>query len=171
MANETSPLAKVLSTVGFFAGLVIGWNATQNGWAALICGVVVAGLGSFVGNILHKLLVIAVSLLLAFGTAYVRHAVFTGIRESRRQYSTSTPLPTYEKPDATPRTARVIAARAELRSKPSGRDAPGNTLVGEAAYGQTLTLLSSAYVGRGWYHVRHGELGEGWVHGNDIEFE
>jgi uncharacterized protein YgiM (DUF1202 family) len=164
-------LVKLLSTIGFFTGLTIGWNSTQNGWAALVCGVIIAGLGAFAGKVVHKLLVIAVSLLLAFGSAYMRHAVFKGLYKNGQQYSTSSPRTTYEKPDATPTRARVIAANANLRSKPGDGTGSGNRLVGTVALGQRLDVLAPKYVGKGWYHVRHLELGEGWVHGNDIEFE
>ena len=173
MADQTHPLGRLLGTIGFFTGLLFGWSSTQNGWAALVCGVVVACIGAYVGNLLHRLLAITLSLVLALGSAWVRYEFFKILRESRPPGSTLryTPPTSYETHAAQPSRARVIVAKANLRAGPSDGSDPDNRVVGTVTFGERLELLSADYVGRGWYHVRHPEPGEAWVHGNCIEFE
>jgi hypothetical protein len=171
--NEATPLGKLFGIVGFISGFVIGWNGSQNFWAAVICGLIVAGLGVAVGNFLHKLLVVTVSVALMLGTSYCRSQVFDTIRNGPRQsLATTAPAAPSKAVNAAPASAKVIVQRANLRPKPSGADTRDNTPLAQLELGETLVLLSPVHDGRGWYRVRHPGTGyEGWIHGNNIEFE
>jgi hypothetical protein len=171
--NEPTPLGKLFGVVGLVTGFMVGWNSSQNFMAALICGLIVGGLGVAAGNLVHKILIITISILLTIGTSYCRHEVFRVIRESPQQSQPGRQSPTIsEKPDVTPKSARVIAQRANLRSKPDSSAAPDNKPLLELEMGERLVLLSPYHDGRGWYHVQHDRTGqEGWIHGNNIEFE
>lgn len=171
--NQQTPLGNFFGFVGFVTGCVIGWNSTQNFWAAIICGLIVGGLGVAVGNFVQKLLIITVSILLTIGTSYCRQEVFRAVSDSSRQSPATRQAPTFsQQPEVRPTSAKVIVLRANLRPKPSGSNGPDNKPLMELETGESLSLLSPDHDGRGWYHVRHLGTGlEGWIHGNNIEFE
>ncbi len=170
-SNQTS-LGNLFGVVGFITGCAIGWNGTQNFWAAVICGLIVAGLGVAVGNLVQKVLIIAVSILLTIGTSYCRHQVLTVIRNGPSQGQTTGQATAAGRSVTTPTSARVIVRVANLRPTPSASNAPGNEPLLKLGKGDTLQLVSPNHDGNGWYQVRHSVTGaEGWIHGNNIEFE
>jgi hypothetical protein len=180
MKEEPPVLVKWLGTIGLVTGFIIGWNGTQNFWAAAICALIVASLGAYIGKVLHRILIIAMSILIAVGSSYVRSTVtnvmLAGVRDSQQQSQTLRPKATTSSSDKTqkavPANARVIAQRANLRPKPSATDEPDNMPIIEMERGERLEIRSTGYVGNGWYSVRHYGTGQvGWVHGNNIEFE
>jgi hypothetical protein len=77
--QESTSLGRIIGVVGFITGFVVGWNVSQNGWFALLVGFIFWAIGVAVGNLITKILVIAVYIALAFGTAYIRHAVFDAV--------------------------------------------------------------------------------------------
>lgn len=171
--DEPTPLGKLFGIVGLITGFMFGWNSTQNFWAALICGLIVAGLGVATGNFLHKLLIITISILLMIGTSYCRREVFNAVRDGSRQSVATRPPPALsDTVKLTPTSARVIVQTANLRPKPSSGDTRDNKPLVQVEIGEPLELLSPDHDGKGWYRVRHSGSGyEGWIHGNNIEFE
>jgi hypothetical protein len=79
MKEQPSGLGKVLGITGFICGLAFGWNATQNGWAALITGVIFWVMGVAVGNLITKVLIVLIYIALVFGSAYIRHQIIHSI--------------------------------------------------------------------------------------------
>lgn len=86
-AKQPPTLGGLLGFVGFITGCVIGWNASQNALAALICGIIIAFLGAAIGNIVQRILIIAISLTLMIGMSYCRSEVIKAIRQNGQQQS------------------------------------------------------------------------------------
>lgn len=181
MKEQTPLLARWLGTIGLVTGFIIGWNATQNFWAAAICALIVACLGAYIGKVLHQILVIAASVVIAIGSSYVRStvtgALVAGIRESQQQSQTVKPLTSgatsssAKSQRAATLTAKVIKT-SNLRPKPSADNDPDNTPLMQMEIGDRLEVQTREYVGNGWYRVKHYGTGrEGWVSGYNIEFE
>ncbi|MCP4985277.1 MAG: hypothetical protein GY928_04155 [Colwellia sp.] len=90
--NELTPFGKILAVVGFFTGFSAVWQNSQKFWPSFIVGAIIAVIGGFVGDIIWRLIIVAISLAVAIGTFYVRSevtsAVVEGIKSS--QYSQDT---------------------------------------------------------------------------------
>lgn len=84
MANkENTPLGSLLGFIGFFAGLAAGWQVSdENVIAALIAGVVVAGIGAFLGNIAWRILIVLVTIAVAVVSFNLRQAVVEVVAEA-----------------------------------------------------------------------------------------
>ena len=78
--KENTPLGNLLGFVGFFAGLAAGWQASdENVIAALIVGVVVAGIGAFLGNLAWRILVVLVAIAVAVVSFNLRQAAVEAV--------------------------------------------------------------------------------------------
>jgi hypothetical protein len=104
---------------------------------------------------------IAVAVFLAV-VAFCGTAIWNGIKNGQSTINQSSVTR-----NQTPKMARVIMTKANLRPNPNDNRKP----IMKIDYDGKLQLLSPNYTGRGWYHVRHISSGqEGWIHGNTIEF-
>jgi hypothetical protein len=104
---------------------------------------------------------IAVAVFLAV-VAFCGTAIWNGIKNGQSTTNQSSVTR-----NQTPKMARVIMTKANLRPNPNDNRKP----IMKIDYDGKLQLLSPDYTGRGWYHVRHISSGkEGWIHGNTIEF-
>ena len=76
-SEQGTPLGSLLGFIGLIAGLGIGANTfgSDNIVGVIICGVVLAAVGAFVGNLIFRLLVIAVSIVVAVISFNVRQEV------------------------------------------------------------------------------------------------
>jgi len=106
MANnsneELSPLGKFLAFVGFFAGFSAVWQNNQEFWPAFIGGVFVAILAGFIGNVVWRLLIVAVAVIVAIGSFYVRHEVTSAIVHGINESSN------YEAPQVTSQGSEIV---------------------------------------------------------------
>jgi hypothetical protein len=75
MAEETTGMGKFLGFVGIVTGLVVGWNATQNFWAAVIAAAICYFVGVSLGNTLQKVIAVALAILAILVSSYIRQAI------------------------------------------------------------------------------------------------
>jgi hypothetical protein len=82
MKEQATGLGKIFGGIGFFAGLVVGFNISQNGLIALIVGVIFSIIGVKVGNLVTKILIVVIYIALVFGSAYVRQTIIKAITDT-----------------------------------------------------------------------------------------
>lgn len=96
--DDHTPLGKLLGGIGFVTGFIIGWNGSKGEFLpALLVGLFVAGLGAFIGNVLWRLLIIALSIAMSVASCGVRQVVVNEVRAQVQRNAASgyTPSPSY----------------------------------------------------------------------------
>lgn len=90
MSEQASGLGKLVGFFGLIAGLVVGWNATHSLLAALIAAAIFWGIGVSLGNFLHRVIAVGISILLILFSSYIRQQIIGAVmspapqRQSRR---------------------------------------------------------------------------------------
>jgi|GEM_PF-4157100 len=107
MPEQNTGLGNLLGVVGVVTGFVVGWNATEDFWAAVIAAVIGYFVGVSIGNTLHKVIAVIVSILLIVLSTYIRQeligAAVRGV-VSQQQSRTYRPAP------ESPRRPRALPA-------------------------------------------------------------
>lgn len=74
-STQYTPFGKFLAAAGFVAAFLAMLQNTNEFIPSLIAGLIVAGLGGFVGDVLWRVLVVVIAIAIAVGSAYVRMEV------------------------------------------------------------------------------------------------
>lgn len=71
------PFGGIFGTIGMIVGIGVGYDLTQDGVAAIVGGLLGAGVGIFVEHLVYRVLVIAVGVLFLMARSGLLQAMFS----------------------------------------------------------------------------------------------